>query len=123
MDINVREYRRGNQKWTIERNWQHRVQEDDEKHKKHKNTTQYMLDTTTLAFRYSRIYNCCIKQKMHELSKVWDYSTDVVCNLQYLWVGMSAKNNSFCLILCLDTCGGFRRLLRIPPPIKLTATI
>jgi hypothetical protein len=23
--INVREYRRGNQKWTIKRNWQHRV--------------------------------------------------------------------------------------------------
>ena len=23
--INVREYRRGNQKWTIQRNWQHRV--------------------------------------------------------------------------------------------------
>jgi hypothetical protein len=22
--INVREYRRGNQKWTIQRNWQHR---------------------------------------------------------------------------------------------------
>jgi hypothetical protein len=26
---------RGKQKWTIERNWQHRVQEDEEKHKKH----------------------------------------------------------------------------------------
>jgi hypothetical protein len=35
LDINVREYRRGKQKWTIERNWQHRVQEDEEKHKKH----------------------------------------------------------------------------------------
>ena len=23
--INVREYRRGNQKWTIQRNWQHRI--------------------------------------------------------------------------------------------------
>jgi len=23
--ISVREYRRGNQKWTIQRNWQHRV--------------------------------------------------------------------------------------------------
>jgi hypothetical protein len=23
--INVREYRKGNQKWTIQRNWQHRV--------------------------------------------------------------------------------------------------
>ena len=24
-EINVREYRRGNQKWTIQRNWQHRL--------------------------------------------------------------------------------------------------
>ena len=23
--INIREYRRGNQKWTIQRNWQHRI--------------------------------------------------------------------------------------------------
>ena len=38
--INVREYRRGNQKWTIQRNWQHRV------HNTKKNTTQYALDTT-----------------------------------------------------------------------------
>jgi hypothetical protein len=38
--INVREYRRGNQKWTIQKNWQHRV------HNTKKNTTQYVLDTT-----------------------------------------------------------------------------
>jgi hypothetical protein len=25
LKINVREYRRGNQKWTIQRTWQHRV--------------------------------------------------------------------------------------------------
>jgi quinolinate synthase len=25
MEIKVREYRSGNQKWTIQRNWQHRV--------------------------------------------------------------------------------------------------
>jgi hypothetical protein len=25
MEINVREYRRGNQKWTIQTNWQHRT--------------------------------------------------------------------------------------------------
>jgi len=37
--INVREYRRGNQTWTIQRNWQHR------RRKTSKNTTQYMLDT------------------------------------------------------------------------------
>jgi hypothetical protein len=32
--INVREYRRGNQKWTIERNWKHvQVTQDEEKQK------------------------------------------------------------------------------------------
>ena len=36
--INVREYRRGNQKRTIQRNWQ----QDEEKKKK--NTTPYVLD-------------------------------------------------------------------------------
>ena len=38
--ISVREYRRGNQKWTIQRNWQHRVQDEN---KQNKNTTQSML--------------------------------------------------------------------------------
>jgi hypothetical protein len=35
-----REYRRGNQKWTIQRNWQHGV------HNTKENTTQYVLDIT-----------------------------------------------------------------------------
>ena len=38
-EINVREYRRGNQKWTIQRNWQH-------EEKQNKNKAQYVLDTT-----------------------------------------------------------------------------
>jgi hypothetical protein len=29
--INVREYRRGNQNWTIQRNWQHRVHKTQDK--------------------------------------------------------------------------------------------
>jgi hypothetical protein len=37
MKINVREYRRGNQQLTIQRNWQHRVH----KTKKNKTVTQY----------------------------------------------------------------------------------
>ena len=41
LGINDREYRRDNQKWTIQRNW-----EQDEK-KQQKNTTQYVLDTQT----------------------------------------------------------------------------
>ena len=35
---NFREYRRGNQKWTMQENWQPTDQ--------NKNTTQYVLDTT-----------------------------------------------------------------------------
>ena len=38
--INIREYRTSNQKWTIQRNWQ----QDEEQQTK--NTTQYVLDTT-----------------------------------------------------------------------------
>ena len=34
----------GNQKWTIQRNWQHRVHKTKEN--KTKNITQYVLDTT-----------------------------------------------------------------------------
>ena len=35
--INIREYRRGNQQWTIQRKWQHRV---------HKTQDKYMLENT-----------------------------------------------------------------------------
>jgi hypothetical protein len=38
--INVRGYRKDNQKWTIQRNWQ----KDEEK--QNNNTTQYVYDTT-----------------------------------------------------------------------------
>ena len=38
--INAREYRWGNQKWTRQRNWQHRVTKT--KYKQNKNTTQYV---------------------------------------------------------------------------------
>ena len=35
MKINVREYRRGNEKWTIQRNWQHRVHKMTESKQNH----------------------------------------------------------------------------------------
>ena len=35
--------RRGNQRWTIQRKWQHRVQDEENKNE---HTTQYVLDTT-----------------------------------------------------------------------------
>ena len=37
--VSVREYRRGNETWTIQRNWQ------QDEQKQSKNTTQYVLDT------------------------------------------------------------------------------
>ena len=45
-EINIREYRRDNQKWTVQRNWQHNNRVHEEKQSK--NTTQYtgMLDST-----------------------------------------------------------------------------
>jgi len=42
--INVREYRRGHQKWTIQGNWQHRVH----KTKKTKTKTQLNMCWTSL---------------------------------------------------------------------------
>ena len=44
MLVNVRKYRRGNQKWTIQRNWQHRVHHT----KKNKTKTQHNMRWTPL---------------------------------------------------------------------------
>ena len=41
--IDVREHRRSNQRWTIQRNWQHMAQKTKQINR---NTTQYVLDTT-----------------------------------------------------------------------------
>jgi hypothetical protein len=45
--INVREYRRGNKKWTIQRNWQHTCMVH--KTKKNKTKTQYNMRWTPLS--------------------------------------------------------------------------
>ena len=42
--INLSENGRGNQQWTIQRNWQHWVQKTPDEDKK--NTTQYVLNNT-----------------------------------------------------------------------------
>ena len=39
VETNVRQYRKGNRKWTIQRNWQHRVH----KTKKNKTKTQHTM--------------------------------------------------------------------------------
>jgi len=44
--INIRENRRGNQQWTIQRNWQHWVHKTQDEDKLIKNTTQHTLDTS-----------------------------------------------------------------------------
>ena len=41
IEINVRKYRKDNQKWTIQRNWHHRAPRKAKKIKR-KNTTQYV---------------------------------------------------------------------------------
>ena len=46
LQINARETRRGNQEWTIQRNWQHWGHQTQNENKQSKNTTQYLLDTT-----------------------------------------------------------------------------
>jgi hypothetical protein len=43
-NTNAKEYRRSNQIWTIQRNWQYRTHKTQDKQMK--NTTQYVLDTT-----------------------------------------------------------------------------
>jgi hypothetical protein len=43
--IKVREHRRGNQKWTVQRNWEHMV------HKMKKNKTKY--NTTGIGYHYT----------------------------------------------------------------------
>ena len=44
--INVGEYHRSNRKWTIQRNWQHKVHKTQDEDKENNSTTQYGLDTT-----------------------------------------------------------------------------
>jgi len=44
--IRIRGYRRGNQKWKIQRSFQHRVHKTQDEDKLKKSTTQYVLDTT-----------------------------------------------------------------------------
>ena len=55
--MNVREYQRGHQIWTIQRNWQHRVQKDEDKKKKKHNTicVGHHFTQTNIQRRYSNI--------------------------------------------------------------------
>ena len=58
-EINVREHRRGNQKRTIQRNWQHRVH----KTKKNKTSVYYRI-FKRISFVLRRLNILCIKFKI-----------------------------------------------------------
>jgi hypothetical protein len=45
-EINVREYRRSNQKWTVQRNCLLRAHKKKKATKQNSNTTQYLLEAT-----------------------------------------------------------------------------
>jgi len=78
--INVREHRRGNQKWTIQTNWQHRVHK--RKTKQNKNRTEYVLDTTIrkqiqiTSIRHASSY----KQLEVKMNRTWFYAEIVTDN-------------------------------------------
>jgi len=54
--MNTKEYRRGNQKWTIHRNWQHWV------HKTGKKETKQKHNTLCVGHHYTTTNTCNIKQ-------------------------------------------------------------
>ena len=80
--INVREYRRGNQKWTIQRNWQHRyARRRESKH----NTTQFVTQVTQEKNRISvcqrphldlDLLSCAGYWPQHRLRR---YHSQVIC--------------------------------------------
>jgi len=70
--INASEYKRDNQKWTIQRNWQHRLHKTKKKKKKtHTVLRGFMLCMTSM-------YNCCpdslfkINFKLFRVIKYYD---------------------------------------------------
>jgi len=50
MQVNVREYRRSNPKWIIQRNWQHRAHKTQGENQQNKNTTHghHFIQTNTI---------------------------------------------------------------------------
>jgi hypothetical protein len=53
--INVREYRRGNQKWTIQRNWQHRAYNTKKNKAKHGKVKSNLVRMTRFLNNWQRI--------------------------------------------------------------------
>ena len=70
MQINVREYLRGNQKWTIQKNWQ----QDEEK--QNKNTTQYVLDNTIWKNMFWIVFMKKKKDNLRGIKRGWFKTAD-----------------------------------------------
>ena len=79
--INVREYQRCNQKWTIQRNWQHRT------HKTNKTKTQHNMCWTPLYAR-KQIYN-------FRVLFTGFHGIDTKC---YIWLAQLYNVNICCLV-------------------------
>jgi hypothetical protein len=79
--INVRENRRDNQEWTIQRNWQHWVHRTQDENKQNKNTTQQTTKMSNTGFtknrselrRPRRPSSSCLSQDTHHVTHIVNY--------------------------------------------------
>jgi hypothetical protein len=98
--INVREYRRGNQKRTIQRNWQHRVH----KTKKNKTKTQHNMCWTPLCTNKHKIIRNSERKDIigqHKKLKRWATRTPPK---NRKWTQMLAKFEQFLLLIRHPPC-------------------
>ena len=98
--INVREYRRGNQKRTIQRNWQHRVH----KTKKNKTKTHHNMCWTPLCANKHKIIRNSERKDIigqHKKLKRWATRTPPK---NRKWTQMLAKFEQFLLLIRHPPC-------------------
>jgi hypothetical protein len=107
--IIVREYRRENRKWIIQRNWQHRVH----KTKTNKTKTQYVLETTTRRqtqityLRFQPIQTSGLKRLCTHLYPIW-----FVLHNQSDWFSSGAKKYVRSIYIARSILGGYNFLSR-----------
>jgi hypothetical protein len=80
VETNVRQYRKGNRKWTIQRNWQHRVH----KTKKNKTKTQHTMCYENCYQRSQQVVHIIYKPVLeihYVLSKYQVYVSQSYCLL------------------------------------------
>ena len=94
LKINAREYQRGNKKWTIQRNWQHRVHMK----KKNKTKTQYITELQiSCVFAFFTLWK---RVKTHVLSDQSVHITHTYCCVSKLskfgaYLYSRVHNNTF----------------------------